>query len=377
MRCPNCGAEIGNSDKCEYCGSAISSEMRKEQEILNKKGCPKCGSTNIKFTRENHGEVSGKSSKTIVHKTVGICNDCGYTWYLEVEQPKKRKTWLWVLGWIFVFPVPLTILMLRKKDMKPILKYGIIAAAWIVYLIIGLGGNSSNKNPSTDNTTVVAEQTKETETAEQPADNKQNEAVEDNSEKTESEEPVKENTKEQAEAETNNENKDEEMTPEETPEEAPKEAESVPKEYKNALKKAEQYSSIMHMSKQGIYDQLTSEYGEGFPEDAAQYAIDNIDADWEANALAKAQTYSDTMHMSKRGIYDQLISEYGEKFTEDEAQYAIDNVEADWNENALAKAKDYQEHMSMSNSAIYDQLTSEYGEKFTDEEAQYAVDHLE
>ena len=377
MRCPNCGAEIGNSDKCEYCGSAISSEMRKEQEILNKKGCPKCGSTNIEFTRENHGEVSGKSSKTIVHKTVGICNDCGYTWYLEVEQPKKRKTWLWVLGWIFIFPVPLTILMLRKKDMKPILKYGIIAAAWIVYLIIGLGGNSSNKNPSTDNTTVVAEQTKETETAEQPTDNKQNEAVEDNSEKTESEEPVKENTKEQAEAETNNENKDEEVTPVETSEEAPKEAESVPKEYKNALKKAEQYSSIMHMSKQGIYDQLTSEYGEGFPEDAAQYAIDNIDADWEANALAKAQTYSDTMHMSKRGIYDQLISEYGEKFTEDEAQYAIDNVEADWNENALAKAKDYQEHMSMSNSAIYDQLTSEYGEKFTDEEAQYAVDHLE
>lgn len=32
--------------------------------------------------------------------------------------------------------------MLRKKDMKPALKYGIIAAAWIVYLIIGLSGNS-------------------------------------------------------------------------------------------------------------------------------------------------------------------------------------------------------------------------------------------
>ena len=373
MRCPNCGAEIGNSDKCEYCGSTISAEMKKEQEILNKKGCPKCGSTNIKFTRETHGEVNGKKSKTIVHKTVGVCNDCGNTWYLDAEQPKKRKTWLWVLGWIFIFPVPLTILMLRKKDMKPVLKYGIIAAAWISYLIIGLGGNSSNKNPSTDSTTVVAEQAKETETAEQTEDNKQNEAVEDNSEKTETEEPVKEETEEQAEAETKNEDKDEEVTPEE----APKEEESVPTEYKNALKKAKQYSSIMHMSKQGIYDQLTSEYGEGFPEDAAQYAIDNVDADWEANALEKAKTYSDTMHMSKRGIYDQLISEYGEKFTEDEAQYAIDNIEADWNENALAKAKEYQELMSMSNSAIYDQLTSEYGEKFTDEEAQYAVDHLD
>ena len=60
-------------------------------------------------------------------------------------------------------------------------------------------------------------------------------------------------------------------------------------EYKNALKKAETYSNTMHMSKQGIYDQLTSEYGEQFPADAAQYAIDNMTADWNANALSKAK----------------------------------------------------------------------------------------
>ena len=64
-------------------------------------------------------------------------------------------------------------------------------------------------------------------------------------------------------------------------------------------------------------------------------------------------------------------------FQNTETQYAIDNVEADWNENALAKAKEYQEAMNMSNSAIYDQLTSDYGEKFTEEEAQYAVDNLD
>ena len=187
MRCPNCGAEIGTSDKCEYCGSTITSDMKKEQEILNKKGCPKCGSTNIKFTRENHGEVNGKKSKKIVHKTVGVCSDCGYTWYLDVAEPKKRKTWLWVLGWIFIFPVPLTILMLRKKDMKPAVKYGIIAAAWVLYLIIGFGRNSSNNRPSTDNTAIVAEQTKETEKeeqAEQSEDKKQDEPVAENSEET-------------------------------------------------------------------------------------------------------------------------------------------------------------------------------------------------
>ena len=84
---------------------------------------------------------------------------------------------------------------------------------------------------------------------------------------------------------------------------------------------------MMYMSKQAIYEQLISEYGEKFSEEAASYAMENLKADYKNNALKKAETYSDTMYMSKRGIYDQLTSEYGEKFTEEEAQYAIDNLE--------------------------------------------------
>ena len=157
----------------------------------------------------------------------------------------------------------------------------------------------------------------------------------------------------------------------------PSEIDSIPKEYKSALKKAESYSDIMNMSKAAIYAQLVSEYGEQFSEEAAQYAIDNLVANWNANALAKAEDYANTMQMSKDRIYDQLISEYGEKFTPEEAQYAVDNVEADWNANALAKAEDYANTMQMSKDRIYDQLISEYGEKFTPEEAQYAVDNVE
>lgn len=100
----------------------------------------------------------------------------------------------------------------------------------------------------------------------------------------------------------------------------------VPAEYKSALKKAKSYSDVMHMSKQGIYDQLTSEYGEKFPADAAQYAIDNLEADWNKNALEKAKVYRDTMSMSNAAIHDQLTSEYGEKFTKSEADYAIANL---------------------------------------------------
>ena len=33
------------------------------------------------------------------------------------------------------------------------------------------------------------------------------------------------------------------------------------------------------------------------------------------------------MNMSKDAIYDQLTSEYGEKFTAEEAKYAIDNLD--------------------------------------------------
>ena len=151
---------------------------------------------------------------------------------------------------------------------------------------------------------------------------------------------------------------------------------NVPAEYKSALKKANSYASIMNMSKIGVYNQLTSEYGEKFSPEAAQYAMDNIKADWKANALAKSISYSDMMHMSKVGIFEQLISEYGEKFTEEEAQYAIDNIKADWKANALAKAKSYQEIMAMSPAGIRDQLVSDYGEKFTAEEADYAIQHL-
>jgi len=65
---------------------------------------------------------------------------------------------------------------------------------------------------------------------------------------------------------------------------------SVPREYKSALNKAASYANTMHMSKRGVYDQLVSDYGEKFSAEAAQYAIDNVKADWNANALAKAKT---------------------------------------------------------------------------------------
>lgn len=110
-------------------------------------------------------------------------------------------------------------------------------------------------------------------------------------------------------------------------------------------------------------------------EEQAKEAIANLPTEYKS-ALNKAYAYSEKMAMSKMGLYDQLTSEYGEKFSPEAAQYAIDNVKADWNANALTKARNYQDSMSMSPEAIRDQLTSEYGEKFTPEEADYAIQNL-
>lgn len=103
---------------------------------------------------------------------------------------------------------------------------------------------------------------------------------------------------------------------------------AVSQEYKNALSKGLQYANQLHMSKQAIYDQLTSSYGEGFPADAAQYAVDNMTGvDWNANALAKAKEYYYKMSMSKSAVYDQLTSDYGEQFTASQARYAVDHLD--------------------------------------------------
>ena len=139
----------------------------------------------------------------------------------------------------------------------------------------------------------------------------------------------------------------------------------------NALAEAKHYQKRMHMSKRGIYDELTRE--DKFTPEAAHYAVDNLKPDDRANALAAAQDDERILHLSKQGIYDNLTGD--EKYTPEDAQYAVDNLKADYKANALAAAKDYQK-MHMSPAEIQKQLTSQYGEKFTPEEAAYAMQHL-
>lgn len=109
-----------------------------------------------------------------------------------------------------------------------------------------------------------------------------------------------------------------EKKPVEVPVKAPAEKKKdVPREHKNALKAAENYIMIMPFSEKGLYNQLTSNAGDGYPADAAQYAIDNIKVDYNEQALRSAKSYQEIMPMSDQELMNQLTSSAGEQFTQE------------------------------------------------------------
>jgi hypothetical protein len=77
---------------------------------------------------------------------------------------KTSKLWLWVLGWIFIFPVPLTILIFRTKKIDKKIRMGIIATVWIIYfLMVIFYKSSSDKNTNLTDVTIESSQAPSTE----------------------------------------------------------------------------------------------------------------------------------------------------------------------------------------------------------------------
>ena len=98
------------------------------------------------------------------------------------------------------------------------------------------------------------------------------------------------------------------------------EDDTVSFEFKQAKEKAKEYMAFQSFSKKGLKEQLEFE---GFSSEAAEWAVENYNADWSSQACAKAREYLEFQSFSKQGLKDQLIFE---GFTEEEAQYAVDNV---------------------------------------------------
>lgn len=243
-------------------------------------------------------------------KNFNSLNNSSYTskWY--------ERNWVIILALIFIYPVGIA-LMWNFKKWNFWLRVPITALFLIIYFV-GLGNSDESKDKTEVKDLKTELQATKAENKDLKSDIKDLEDKDDKGEENNVTTTVEE-TKEEP-------NTKEETSTTEKPT-IEKDTNKPSREEKAALNSAETYSDMMHMSKAGIYDQLTSSAGDKYPEDAAQYAVDNLEADYKENALESAKNYIDMMDMSDNELYDQLTSDAGDKFTEEQAQYAVDNLE--------------------------------------------------
>ncbi len=114
MKCPSCGAEVTGAF-CSFCGSELPKEAvniinNYYGDVTNNNSpatvhrsadagnlvpgvmCPNCGSNRITYNRESAGTRG-------LHKTVGLCKNCGNTWITsqDVRVSPKNKVVAMVL----------------------------------------------------------------------------------------------------------------------------------------------------------------------------------------------------------------------------------------------------------------------------------------
>ncbi|MDR2661079.1 MAG: Ltp family lipoprotein [Lactobacillaceae bacterium] len=149
--------------------------------------------------------------------------------------------------------------------------------------------------------------------------------------------------------------------------------------YANAIDKAfnsssssKNNASLINSSKS---KKATTSEKQSTPQEKAELGL-------QGNELARmktAITYLKSSHLSKQDLYDQLTSEYGSKMTAEETNDVINKLDPliNWNNLAVLSAKSYRDSSYLTGQGLYDQLTSEYGSNFTAEQGQYAVEHID
>ena len=97
---------------------------------------------------------------------------------------------------------------------------------------------------------------------------------------------------------------------------------------RQAIGAAHDYLSFEGFSKQGLIDQLSSKYGDGYSRSVATYAVNHIQVSWNAQAVRSAKDYLSFMHFSCSGLISQLSSKYGDQYTYSQASYGAHHTRA-------------------------------------------------
>ena len=141
---------------CPYCGA--QQEIDPAQDIAYCRYCGKPSPVSktiggIQERRQTLPRLDGESIPVFPRESD--------SYYTEPQKTKKRHIFWWIVGWIFCFPIPLTILMLRNRKFPTAARIAIIVLGWIVYLALGLRGraNQTTRTPSVPSIPAVVETT--------------------------------------------------------------------------------------------------------------------------------------------------------------------------------------------------------------------------
>lgn len=97
----------------------------------------------------------------------------------------------------------------------------------------------------------------------------------------------------------------------------------------------------------------------------------------EQQAVDAAQEYlSDGTGFSDESLLNQLTSSYGNGFPQSDAKFAINYLHPDWDQQAVDAAKGYMQQGGFSRDSLISQLTSSYGNGFTYNQAVYAANQV-
>ena len=165
-RCTNCGAELTvdpsqEAAVCKYCDTPfiISKAIQNYNfetnynttnnttnnitNVYNERKSAVESYMDYAIEKEKTKQQSIESERQLKQEKLRI---------KAAEKEKRKKLIWWVLGWIFIFPVPLTILLLRNKELDQKIRYGLIAVAWIGYvLFVFIGGRNKSTTDLTKN----------------------------------------------------------------------------------------------------------------------------------------------------------------------------------------------------------------------------------
>ena len=97
---------------------------------------------------------------------------------------------------------------------------------------------------------------------------------------------------------------------------------------RNAVRSARQYLNMTGFSRDGLIEQLSSSFGDGYDVADATAAVDSLDVDWNENAARSAAQYLSMSGFSCDGLVEQLSSSAGDKYTESQARYGAQKAGA-------------------------------------------------